>query len=74
MFEIIFLILLIGIPAAVIAWFIISLIKYLRTPKENKNDHRSRQTVLAVSGAVLGTLIAAFVSLAALLYLSIRYM
>lgn len=74
MFEIVFLILLIGIPAAVIAWFAISLIKYLRTPKENKNERRSRQTLLVVSGAVLGTLIAAFVSLAALLYLSIRYM
>lgn len=57
-----------------IVWFIVSLIKFLKTPKELEDKKRQRRTLLIISSSILGTIIITLISLIILLMLAIANM
>lgn len=59
---------------AVITWFIVSLVMFLKTPKDLLNKRKQRRTLLIVSSCVLGTMIVCIVSIIILLLLAIAHM
>lgn len=58
----------------VIAWFIVSLVMFLKTPKDLLDKRKQRRTLLIVSSCVLGTMIVCIVSIIILLLLAIAHM
>ncbi len=74
MWEIFLMILFFGIPVAVIVFFVVSLVKFLRTPKENTEKRKKWKTMLIVSSVFLGLLVVAVLAFIILMMLAIAYM
>ena len=69
-------ILLFIIPVAAIAFFIVSLVRYLDGRKNGCDDSEmsKRKLLLILSAVIVGVLIVAVLSLIVLLYMAIAYM
>ena len=62
------------IPLAIMVWFIVSFILFIRCPEEDADRKKKLKVMLIVSGVVLGLLILAFVALIIILSLAIMNM
>ena len=71
-----------SIPAAVIAFFVVSLIRYLRAKKKNRNmpgtytdtQLKARRLCLIVSSVIAGVLVTVVLAFACLLFMAIAFM
>lgn len=59
---------------AVITWFIISLVMFIKTPKDLLDKRKQRRTLLIVSSCVFGTMMVSIIAFIILLYLAIAHM
>ena len=59
---------------AVITWFIISLVMFIKTPKDLIDKRKQRRTLLIVSSCVFGTMMVSIIAFIILLYLAIAHM
>lgn len=71
--AIIELILIIGIPVGVLIFFIVSLVKLCRTPKDHPN-YGGRKTAFIVSAVLLGLLITLIIGFMVLLTSAMNHM
>lgn len=62
-----------GVPTAIIIWFIVSLILYIRTPK-NSEKYKTRKLLLILSLVATGLLVLAVLALMILMLLALTYM
>ena len=67
------LILFFGLPIGTVIWFVVSLVLFLRTPKDDPL-FRGRRIRLIVSGILAGVLVTAVVALVILLMIAIVHM
>lgn len=72
--EIITLAVFFGVPAAMLIWFMVSLILMLKTPKENTEKRRRRKIMTIVSGVIAGILVLVIGGFIALLALAVANM
>ena len=72
--EIFYTTLFFGVPAAMVIWFIVSLIIMLKTPKENIEKRRKRKIMTIVSGVIAGVNVLVIGGLVALIALAIANM
>ena len=72
--DILLLFVFLGIPAALLVFFLRSLIVYRRTPRDDIGLRRKRRTPLVISGTILGVLIAAVGTLMILLMIAVAHM
>lgn len=54
---------LFGIPIAILAWFIVSLVKFLRCPKEYESERKRLKTIMIISSVVFGIMALAIIGL-----------
>lgn len=59
---------------AVITWFIISLVMFIKTPNDLLDKRKQRRTLLIVSSCVFGTMMVSIIAFIILLYLAIAHM
>jgi amino acid permease len=59
---------------AVITWFIVSLVMFIKTPKDLLDKRKQRRTLLIVSSCVFGTMMVSIIAFIILLYLAIAHM
>lgn len=62
-----------GLPIGAVIWFVVSLVLFLQTPKDDPR-FRGRKIRLIISGVLAGVLVAAVVSLIILMMLVITHM
>lgn len=62
------------IPAAALVWFIVALVLFLRTPKENEERRKSRLTLLLVPAVILALTVLGILFLAGMFTMSIVFM
>ncbi len=67
-------ILLVAVPLAVLVGFIVSLVKFIKCPKENTAERKSCKTAAIVFGIILGIMVLAFLVLMLLLAAAVAYM
>lgn len=67
-------ILLFAPPAAMLLWFLIALVLYLRTPKEHVQTRKTRRTLLLIPGIILLVMLVSIAALAIQLALAIKHM
>ena len=65
---------LVTIPSAIVAWFVLSLVLYLRAKKAGSPDLPSLSSRLTVASILLAFLIAVIVVLMVLFAMAIKYM
>ena len=70
MLETIFTLSLFIIPVASLVWFIISLVMYLRTPKENTEMLKKRRPPLVLSSIAFGVILLVIIGLMILIMLA----
>ena len=71
-----------SIPAAVIAFFVVSLIRYLRAKKKNRNmpgtytdtQLKARRLCLIVSSVIAGVMVTVVLAFVGLLFMAIAFM
>ena len=68
--------LVVGIPACAIVFFIVSLVRYLSGRKNgcDATEMKRRKVLLVVSSVIVGILVASLIGIIALLYMAIAYM
>ena len=64
--SVFYLILFLVVPTAAVVWFMVSLVRFVRTPKSDPK-RRSRGSMALVSGIVMGLVITAVIAITALL-------
>lgn len=74
MLETIFTLLLFIIPVASLIWFIISLVMYLHTPKENTELLKKRRLPLILSSIAFGVILLVIIGLMILIMLAVASM
>lgn len=62
------------LPVAVFIWFMVSLVLFLRTPKEEKELRHGRKEQLIVSSVLMLIFVGGFILLLVLLSLAIAHM
>ena len=63
-----------GIPLAALAFFIVSLVRFIKRDKNDMEQRRSRKISLIVSSVILVTVIAVWITMIILLSLAIQHM
>ena len=66
--------LVIIIPAAAVIWFIVSLVRLIRTDSHDTEKYRQNRKMLIASAVTLGVIAAAIVALTILLMLAVAKM
>jgi len=74
MLDIIFTLLLFIIPIALLVWFIISLVMYLRTPIENTELRKKRRLPLILSSIAFGIVLFVIIGFMLLMMLAVASM
>lgn len=74
MASILFTLLFFIIPTAVFIWFIVALILFLTTPKEDVEKRRTRKTIMIIPAIICGVMLVAVAALAVLFSLAITHM
>lgn len=62
------------VPLAILIWFIVSLVLFIKCPDEDTDRRKKLKIMLIVSGVVLGLLILAIIALIIILSLAIMNM
>lgn len=62
------------IPLAIMVWFIVSFILFIRCPEEDTDRRKKLKVMMIISSVVFGLLILAFVALIVILSLAIMNM
>lgn len=65
---------LFGFPLAVMIWFVVSLVQFLKTPKEDEKLRKQRRTELIISGVLTAILAVAIIALMILVMMAISHM
>ncbi len=73
MIEIIQLILMAVVPLAVVAFFVVSLVLFIKTPKGTEK-RKSRKIMLIVSSVILGLFVATIIAIMIMMMLVVRFM
>ncbi len=63
-----------GIPIAVFIWLIISVVRYVRAPKDNPELKKKRLLPLIISAAIFLVMTLAFLALCVLFMMSLSHM
>lgn len=66
--TIIFLVLFFLVPIAAVVWFVVSLVRFVKTPKSDPK-RRSRGTMALISGIVMGLAVAAVTAVTLFLFM-----
>ena len=72
--ETLLIILFYAVPLGVIAWFIVSLVLFLRRDKSNAKQCNRRKFSLLLSSLLLGVMVLAVIALMILISISIAHM
>lgn len=62
------------IPAAALVWFIVALVLFLRTPKEDGEKRKSRLTLVLIPAVILALTVLVILFLAGMFTMSIVFM
>lgn len=65
---------LFGLPLAVLIWFVVSLVQFLKTPKDDEKLRKERKTALITSGVLSAILAVAITALMILVMMAISHM
>lgn len=65
---------ILDIPIAALAWFIVSLVLYICTPKSDTVKRKKRRLMLIISSVIFGVITAAIIGLIVSFSMSMRYM
>ena len=65
---------ILGVPAAALIWFIVSLISFLKTDKSNCEKYSRRKKWLIISAIPAGLLLICVIALMIIIMLSISHM
>lgn len=71
--AIIYLALFVLVPTAAVVWFVISLVRFTRTPKSD-SKRRSRGTMALISGIIMGLAITAVIVVLLFLFIFLSAM
>lgn len=71
--AIIYLALFVLVPTAAVVWFVISLVRFTRTPKSD-SKRRSRGTMALISGIIMGLAITAVIAVLLFLFIFLSAM
>lgn len=74
LFEILLDLFLAVVPLAVLVGFIISLVKFIKCPKENADERKGYKFAAIILGIVLGIMVLAVVVLIIMLTAAVMYM
>lgn len=74
LFDILIFSLLALVPLAVLVGFIVSLVKYIKCPKENADERKGYKFAAIILGIVFGIMVLAFFVLMLLLAAAITHM
>lgn len=71
---ILFYLLLAAVPLAVLVGFIVSLVKFIKCPKENSGERKGYKFAAIILGTVFGIMVIAVVALIIMLAAAVMYM
>jgi len=63
-----------GIPLAAVIWFVVSLVRFIKTPKEDDKKRYARKLLMIQSAVVAGILVLALVGVIVTLMTAVYYM
>lgn len=74
MIEILLSIAILGIPIAVFVWMIVSIVGFVRTPKNDTEQRKSRLLLLIISSSIFAVIAAVWIVLCILFMLALSHM
>lgn len=74
MIEILLSIAILGIPIAVFIWMIVSIVGFVRTPKNDTEQRKSRLLLLIISSSIFAVIAAVWIVLCILFMLALSHM
>ncbi|MCH5348363.1 MAG: hypothetical protein J1E40_03500 [Oscillospiraceae bacterium] len=72
--NVLFFICIFWLPIAILIWFIVSLVNFLRCPKENDYARKRFKRSMIISGTICGIMLLAVIALVVILSLAVMNM
>ena len=69
-----FILLFFAIPIATLVWFIVSLVAFIKCPKEKNEERKNKKALLIASSIINGLVIAAYIFLILSFAMAIAHM